>query len=133
MRYRSRRLTVYPLLDVPRELVVAAYHEADLFVMASRVECAPLVIYEAMASRTPFVSTDVGCVAGLPGGVVVHSLNSMSEWIQRLLLKGDEWHALAQHGREAWEREYGWKRVVDQYEALYSQLVDSQTTVDSCS
>lgn len=123
VRYASQAVTVYPLLDVPRELTVAAYHEADLFVMGSQVECAPLVIYEAMASRTPFVSTDVGCVAELPGGVVVHSVHEMSEWIGRLICKGGEWRALAEEGRRAWERDYGWEGIVDAYERLYSDLL----------
>src|SRR5262249_54379738 len=58
------------LTDAPREWVVSAYKEADLFLFGSEVECFPLVILETMAARTPFVATDAGNVAELPGGVV---------------------------------------------------------------
>ena len=48
------------ILDVPRIEVLAAYKAADLFVFGSQVECSPLVLFEAVASGTPFVSVDCG-------------------------------------------------------------------------
>ena len=48
------------LLDLPRKDVVAAYHAADLFVFGSQVECSPLVLFEAMASKTPFITVACG-------------------------------------------------------------------------
>jgi len=39
---------------------VAAYHAADLFLLPSNIECSPIVLFECMASRTPFLSTEVG-------------------------------------------------------------------------
>ena len=38
------------LAGVPREDLVAAYHDADLFLFGSKTECFPIVIVEAMAS-----------------------------------------------------------------------------------
>lgn len=39
---------------------VAAYQAADLFLFPSNIECSPIVLFECMASRTPFLVTDVG-------------------------------------------------------------------------
>jgi L-malate glycosyltransferase len=43
----------------PRE-TVAAYQAADLFLFPSDIERSPVVLFEAMASRTPFLTTAVG-------------------------------------------------------------------------
>lgn len=45
---------------LPRQDTVAAYHAADLFLFPSNIECSPIVLFESMASRTPFLVTDVG-------------------------------------------------------------------------
>lgn len=49
--------------SLSREETVAAFQAADLFLFPSRVECSPLVLFEAAASGTPFLSTDVGNAA----------------------------------------------------------------------
>ena len=59
-RLRRSRITV---ADLDRESIVAAHHAADLFLFPSNVECSPLVLFEAAATRTPFLATDVGNVA----------------------------------------------------------------------
>lgn len=57
-----------------RELdILALYESSDLFVSASKTECQPLVILQAMAYGIPFLSSDVGCVSELPGGFVYKS------------------------------------------------------------
>jgi glycosyltransferase involved in cell wall biosynthesis len=50
-----------------REETVAAFRAADLFLFPSNVECSPLVLFEAAASGTPFLSTDVGNAAEIAG------------------------------------------------------------------
>jgi glycosyltransferase involved in cell wall biosynthesis len=65
---RGRRVLV---TDLPRADVVSLFKAADLFVLASRVEYSPLVLFEAAAAGTPFLSTDVGNsreIAELTGG-----------------------------------------------------------------
>lgn len=49
--------------SLSREETVAAFQSADLFLFPSNVECSPLVLFEAAASGTPFLSTDVGNAA----------------------------------------------------------------------
>jgi glycosyltransferase involved in cell wall biosynthesis len=117
--------TVYILAGLPRRDVLAAYGDADLFVFGSRVECSPLVIIEAMASGTPFVSTPVGNVPELPGGVIVRNAVEMATVIDRLAQKGEAWRELSAAGRAAWEKEFTWDHVIDEYERLYQTLVGS--------
>lgn len=46
--------------ELSRADTVAAYHAADLFLFPSNIECSPIVLFEAMASKTPFLVTDAG-------------------------------------------------------------------------
>lgn len=39
---------------------VSAYHAADIFLFPSNIECSPIVLFECLASHTPFLTTDVG-------------------------------------------------------------------------
>lgn len=43
-----------------REKTVAGFQQADIFLFPSNIEASPIVLYEACASRTPFLSTNVG-------------------------------------------------------------------------
>ena len=113
---------VYVLAGLPRQDVLAAYGDADLFVFGSRVECAPLVVLEAMAAGLPFVSTPVGNVPELAGGVLVNGADEMAAAVHRLVRRGDEWERLARAGREAWARDHCWEHIVGRYESLYERL-----------
>lgn len=120
--WTDRRIKV--LEGVPRELVVAAYKEADLFVLGSDIECAPLVIYEAMAAGTPFVSTDCGNVKdNVSAGVVVDSTQEMTDAIKSLLADPGLRQTYGERGREKWLSGHTWGRIADQYEALYMKLL----------
>lgn len=114
---------VYVLAGLPREDVLAAYQDADLFVFGSRVECSPLVVIESMAAGTPFISTPVGNVPELPGGVIVSDAGEMAAAMDRLARRGDEWRELSAAGRSAWRQHHTWDQVVDQYERLYRTVV----------
>ncbi|MBI1746643.1 MAG: glycosyltransferase [Acidobacteria bacterium] len=111
------------LADVPREWVVSAYKEADLFLLGSQVECFPLVILEAMAAKTPFLSTNVGNVAELSGGIVSRPENMVAH-LQGLLDNAAQRRELGEAGHREWLAKYTWTKVVDQYENLYRALMD---------
>ena len=72
------------LEKLSRAQTCAAYQAADFFVLAAKAETQPIVLLEAMASRTPWISTDTGCVAELPGGLVVRSAAELTEKIKEM-------------------------------------------------
>lgn len=57
MRRQGKRIMV---VELSRRDTVAAYQCADLFLFPSNIECSPVVLFECMASRTPFLCTDAG-------------------------------------------------------------------------
>lgn len=127
------------LLDPPREEVVAAYHASDLFVFASKVECSPVVLFEAMASKTPFLTVACGnaqeIVNWSQGGIVIptkqHSDGSveanpidMAHAIEELIKNPEERHRLREAGYRSWRDEFTWEKIAMRYERLYQTLVN---------
>ncbi len=116
---RGDRLRV---LDGTAPGVVAnAIAAADLFLFASRVECAPLVILEAMAAGTPWVSYDVGNVSELPGGLVARDYDQLLDQAGQVL---DGAHPeLGAQGHEAWDKGHRWEHLVARYESVFEELL----------
>jgi glycosyltransferase involved in cell wall biosynthesis len=113
------------ILDgVERELVVAGFKDADVFVLGSEIECDPTVIYEAMAAGLPFVSTDCGSVRDREEyGVVVDRPESLGKAINALLDDPERRNQLGEKGREAWRSSFTWDSIVDRYEDLFEDLI----------
>ena len=131
------------LLDPPRPDVVAAFQAADLFVFGSNIECSPLVLFEAMASKTPFISVACGNAAEIAAwggsGVIVPTLTRLdglvdarvgdfTRAIERLWHDPDKRASMAQSGYSAWQQRFTWEKVVTQYEQLYSRVKDAWHT-----
>lgn len=129
------------IASLSREETVAAYFEADLFLFPSNIECSPIVLFECMASKTPFLSTDVGnakeinvwsngcgallptkcntngyCKAEIKGSVAL--LEEMYSHPENLKIRG-------RRGYEAWGKNFTWEKIVQRYENLYQQLLEN--------
>jgi glycosyltransferase involved in cell wall biosynthesis len=106
-----------------RENIRAAYQAADLFLLTSKGETQPLVLLDAMACGCPFLSTDVGCVAELPGGVTVQHPAGLVETLRLLQADSNRLAALGQLGLAAAQSAYHWPKVVADYDQLIRRLV----------
>lgn len=121
------------LVDLPRKELIQAYLAADLFVFASHVEYSPLVLFEAAASATPFITSRAGnaeeIIEWLGGGFVMADSEgrdgfraidpqSLAHEIslligQRSLLKSTG-HVI----QENWRSKFTWKIIAAQYEQI---------------
>ena len=104
------------------EMIFTAYKAADLFLHPSKTEVQPLVVLDAMASGTPFISTDVGCVNELPGGVTINSEEEMANEIGNLLHNSERFEKLKAKGLKASKEKYNWDYVSKQYDGLIRSL-----------
>jgi len=76
---------VHVLTNVSREDTISLIKRSYACVMSSNNEYMPLTIIESMACGKPYISTNVGIVPQLPGGVVVSKKEYLSYWMSYYL------------------------------------------------
>jgi glycosyltransferase involved in cell wall biosynthesis len=128
--------------ELPRSEVVQAFFAADLFLFPSLIECSPLVLFESAAAGTPFISTDVGNAreiaewtgAGLiaPGsvhetGYTFVDVAKAARMVEELFRDPERRRAMGARGRKIVLERYTWDKIVDQYEAVYREVVEAGT------
>ncbi len=121
------------LLDLPRAELIEAYQEADLFVFASIIEYSPLVLFEAAASGTPFLSVPVGnseeIALWTQGGLICPAkkdkqgytrvdTQELADHIKRLIDSPELLTEMGKKARTRWEQYFGWDKITNQYEAI---------------
>lgn len=126
------------IADLPREELIQAFLNSDLFVFASHVEYSPLVLFECAAAGLPFVSVPVGNAAEIArwtgGGVIcqapVGELGlvrpdpaSLATAIEDLDRDSSRRIALGKAGRENWQKSYTWDIIARQYERLFEDII----------
>jgi glycosyltransferase involved in cell wall biosynthesis len=119
--------------NLSRVDIIQAFLTADLFVFASKIEYSPLVLFEAAAAGTPFISVPVGNaeeIARWTGAGVIcparrdrlgHTRVSPRQLAQEMArLIDDEGlrRVLAARGREAWRSKFNWKAIAASYESV---------------
>jgi glycosyltransferase involved in cell wall biosynthesis len=111
--------------DVPSLL-----NASDAYVMSSAWEGAPIVLLEAAASRLPIAATDVGGNRELVNdgetGLIVPPQNpvALREAMMRIMTASTEKRAeMGRAGRRRTETEFGLDRILDQWEAIYFDLL----------
>ena len=97
-------------------------NDATLFLHGSKLEAFPIVILEAMATATPFISTDVGNVQELKGGIVIHDEKEMSQTIDNLLNNPDQYIKYSNSGRNDVLRSYNWNAIGNHLNHIINSL-----------
>jgi glycosyltransferase involved in cell wall biosynthesis len=143
---RSIQKTVLRL-NLPREKVVDAFFEADLFVFASKVEYSPLVLFESAAAGTPFLTVPVGnaaeivrwtgggwlCPADVDDrGYTKVSPSVLAREMEKGIASPETLRKLGVAGRQAWLDRFTWAKIAKSYERiLRGETVISSMQSDS--
>lgn len=121
----------------PRPETIAAYKAADLFLFPSNVECSPLVLFECMASKTPFLTTDVGNAVEIAewsgsgmilptskrrDGYAKAEISGSARMLEELYANAPNRKNMQEKGFKAWQERFTWQKVAEQYLHLYSNL-----------
>lgn len=85
--------------NVPVDELLNEYAKAIVFLYGSHTECQPLVLVDAMAAGTPFVSRASGCIPFLAGGLAVRKEAEAATAIDYLLDDGNARLQLSLAGR----------------------------------
>ena len=119
--------------DFPRRDLLNALCAANLFVFASRTEYSPLVLFEAAAAGTPFLSIPVGNAAEIARwtgagkicpavrdahGFVHADVAQMSRHMAESMSARDALAASGRKGRENWQQHFTWDVISARYEEL---------------
>lgn len=121
---KQRGTRLRALGRVPREDLLSAYREADLFVMASDFEGFGIVLLEALAAGLPFVSTPAGAapdLAATGGGALVTDADAMREAIRSLLADDGRRRQMSAAGLAGAPR-WTWESVAKDYLAIFEEV-----------
>jgi glycosyltransferase involved in cell wall biosynthesis len=123
--------------DFPRNELAKAFMAADLFVFASNIEYSPLVLFEAAAAGTPFLTVDVGNALEIAhwtgAGVACRSrLDSkgytrvdeavLAGAMAELMEQKDRLKELGAVGRRNWLERFTWGKIAVRYEQIFKQV-----------
>ena len=134
-RFRDRFVIVS---NFARSELVQAYMAADLFTFASNVEYSPLVLFEAAAAGTPFLTVDVGnskeITAWTGAGIMCPSYKDekgytrveeavLANAMEQSMLDKPKLAELGAIGRRSWEEKFTWGKISHQYEQIFTNLI----------
>lgn len=124
--------------DLNREQTVAAFKAANVFLFTSKIECSPLVLFESLAAKTPFLTVDVGnakeIIKWTKGGYLLPTRFSRFGYSQAKITPSakileDYYHHRSQlslmgkRGYRAWLKNFTWEVVTKEYEKVYQSLL----------
>ncbi len=121
---------VHVIGSVPREQVPSLMRAADVLVTVPWYEPFGMVPVEAMACGVPVVASAVGghldTVAGCGLLVPPRRPRALARALREVLDSPDRRRALGAAGARRARERYGWPRVAEQTEAVYTQVIDGQ-------
>ncbi|MDG1143139.1 MAG: glycosyltransferase family 4 protein [Burkholderiales bacterium] len=138
---RSQAQKTVLLTDFSRKDLTQLFMTADLFVFASKIEYSPLVLFEAAAAGTPFLSVGVGNAPEIAqwtgAGVMCPSIvdnkgytkvseNDLAAAMADLMRKPDRLEALGRAGRKNWIEKFNWEEIAVHYEQLLTETITAQ-------
>ncbi|MFN7906414.1 MAG: glycosyltransferase family 4 protein, partial [Pseudobdellovibrionaceae bacterium] len=125
-------------VNLPRKTVLEAYFDSQAMIFLSKIEYAPLVLFEAMASGLPFFSTNVGnskeIAALAQSGIILNSktgdsrldetdLEEIARYLEKKLSNEADLKVMGEMGRQFWKRHLTWTAIADHYAAAFAELI----------
>jgi len=126
--------------ELPRKETVATYKTADLFLFPSNIECSPIVLFECMAAKTPFLVSDVGnskeIINWSNSGILLPTIKDHKGYglsnvkikesvkiLEDVYYNRKRRSEMAENGFKVWKEKYSWEKIAKQYEDLYGKLI----------
>jgi len=126
------------ITSLSRQETINAYNQADVFLFPSNIECSPTVLFEAMASKTPFLVTDVGNAKEIirwsgsgillpttigKNGYSTSDIEGSASILEHMYHNPKKRHAMARSGYNAWKKRFTWGKIAKQYEQVYQKII----------
>lgn len=118
--FRNKKIIF--LENLTRDQIIDIYKKSDYFIFTSRVECSPIVIFEALASGLPFFSLNVGNIEEIckktKAGICETSFVKLSFQIIKILNNARKLNKMSKNGISNFKKIYNWNNVVNKYENI---------------
>lgn len=114
-------------VNFPREDLLQAYADAQLFVLHSREESQGIVFAEAMATGMPVVATKIGgipyVVADQKSGLLCpySDVEAMADMVERLMTDDAKWQQYSDSARLI-AKGFNWVNIAERIVLLYNEL-----------
>ncbi|MFX0051758.1 MAG: glycosyltransferase family 4 protein [Candidatus Hodarchaeota archaeon] len=118
---------------VNNKTLIECYQASDFFVLPSiGVECAPIVLLEAMACGLPIITTNIPG----PSDIVKEGINGLTvkpnkpeeicEAIKKLVTDEDKLRRMSINARKFAVEKYDWEKIVEAYIKEYKNLLNDR-------
>lgn len=111
------------LVGISREDTIRHIKNSSIYLMTSRLEAFPISISEAMAAGIPYISTDVGIVKYLPGGVICNDTEQLVKSLENFVFNEDERNRVGMEGYQFAEKNFLIESKVIRLEKILNNLV----------
>ena len=124
-----------------RQETIKAFISSDVFLFPSNVECSPIVLFEAMASKTAFLTSDCGnskeIIQWSGGGKLLPTsidkngyshvnINSSVKLLREFYDDSTFRNKLATSGYQSWKSKFTWEIIAKKYIDLYITLINNK-------
>lgn len=123
------RHNVKILYGISREDTISIIKNAYAIVLSSDSEYLPITILEGLAAGKPYISTNVGVVPLLPGGVIAHDNKEFVYWMEYYAKHSEYVDKLGKIGREYAERELCIDDKIEQLKELIFNLKNMEDNI----
>ena len=105
---------------------IAAYVDADVYVLPSRYDTFPTTVLEACSFGTPIITTDQTGIRDLVnnnvGYVVPFDKNQLCNALLKILTNEELRYYFGERGKKLIKEKYSWDKIVEQLEKIYSSI-----------
>ncbi len=117
---RNRKIQL--LHNISRELIPYYVKNAKIYLMTSKWEAFPISIIESMAAKVPFVSSDVGIVKYLPGGVSCSTEDEYIYWLEQFVVDEKKREGYGKMGFQEASEKYKIEKKVEELEKIILEV-----------
>ena len=122
----AKRDRVILHVGIPRAQIPELVKSSSIYMMTSTWEAFPISILEAMAAGVPYISSDVGIVKYLGGGIVPNTQAEFVQSLERLAADDAYRKRLGEEGRREACEKYKISKKVEQLEAILYSLTSKE-------
>ncbi len=125
------------MTEADRPATVAAFHQSDLFLFPSHMECSPVVLFECMAAGLPFLASDAGNAAEIaswcPGSAIIPGattetgrtlpdVKAGAAMLREMMEHASAHRSQMKEARQRWRSEFTWSHIAQRYLETYLSL-----------